>query len=267
MNIGIIGLGVVGNAIYRVFKEFNINVMGYDINTNKTKNTKEEILKCDIVFISIPTLYDSELLEFDKTGINDICNYLEINKFKGLVVLKCTVEPMTTYNISQKYKINIVHNPEFLTARIAYEEFKNQKHIVIGVCQNSNKQLVDKLINFYKTYFSKAEISLCDSTESETMKIVANSFYAIKVQYFTEIYLLCKKLNINYDKVIDMIVKNGWMCKMHTIIPGPDGHISYGGMCFPKDTNSLLQFETKMHIPHSVLEGCIIERNSMRKEN
>ena len=38
------------------------------------------------------------------------------------------------------------------------------------------------------------------------------------------------------------MLKNGWINPMHTTVPGPDGQLSYGGFCFPKDTNALLQF-------------------------
>ena len=63
------------------------------------------------------------------------------------------------------------------------------------------------------------------------------------------------------------MLKNGWINPMHTTIPGPDGTISYGGLCFPKDTNALMYFMEKFDVPHNVLEATINERNIMRKEN
>ena len=54
---------------------------------------------------------------------------------------------------------------------------------------------------------------------------------------------------------------------MHTTIPGPDGQVSYGGLCFPKDTNALLKYMEKVDVSHKVLEGCIRERNEMRKDH
>ena len=35
--------------------------------------------------------------------------------------------------ISKKYNLKLCHNPEFLTARTAYEDFHNQTHIVLGL--------------------------------------------------------------------------------------------------------------------------------------
>lgn len=76
---------------------------------------------------------------------------------------------------------------------------------------------------FFNKYFPNAEISITHSNESEMMKIVCNSFYATKIQYFTEIKLLCDNLEINYDNVRELILKNGWINPMHTTIPGHDG--------------------------------------------
>jgi UDP-glucose 6-dehydrogenase len=86
------------------------------------------------------------------------------------------------------------------------------------------------LKEFYKHYFSNAEITETTettSTESESIKIFCNSFYSVKVQFFTEIYLLCKKLNMDCNKIKDLMIKNGWINNMHTNIPGPDRQISF----------------------------------------
>ena len=61
-----------------------------------------------------------------------------------------------------------------------------------------------------------------------------------------------------------MMLNNGWINKMHTNVPGNDGKLSYGGLCFPKDTNALLEFFKENNVPHDVLKSVINERNSMR---
>jgi UDP-glucose 6-dehydrogenase len=52
-----------------------------------------------------------------------------------------------------------------------------------------------------------------------------------------------------------------------TNVPGHDGQISYGGLCFPKDTNALNKFMIKNKIPNSLMNACINERNSMRDDH
>jgi UDP-glucose 6-dehydrogenase len=99
------------------------------------------------------------------------------------------------------------------------------------------------------------------------MKSFVNCFYSVKVQFFTELYLLCQKNGSDYNKVKDMMLKNGWINPMHTTIPGPDGQISYGGYCFPKDTNALLQYMKNEESPSALMEACITERNEMREDH
>ena len=63
------------------------------------------------------------------------------------------------------------------------------------------------------------------------------------------------------------MLKNGWINPMHTNVPGTDGQLSYGGYCFPKDTNALLEFMKTQNSPHEVIEATISERNKIRKDN
>ena len=160
---------------------------------------------------------------------------------------------------------------EFLTAKTAYEDFHHQSHIVLGITSDKKESDLQDLIKFYQKYYPNAEISTCSSTESESMKIFCNSFYAAKVQFFTELYLLCQKNNTNYTVIKNLMLKNGWINPMHTTVPGPDGNISYGGYCFPKDTSALLAYMQRLTLSedetfHKVLEAVVQERNQMRQD-
>lgn len=263
MYISIIGLGVVGKATHDYFLEKGINVIGYD--KYKKIGNIENTLLCKIIFLCLPTPFDVNKKKFDKSSINEVCKYYSKNNYKGLIVLKSTVEPETTENLYKKYKINIVHNPEFLTAKTANEDVRNQKHIVIGIPNNIKYDLlVNELIRFYNIYNPKAEISLIKSNESELMKLSVNSFYAVKIQFFNEIYLLCDNLDISYNVVKNTMLKNNWISKMHTNVPGTDGKLSYGGMCFPKDTNALNEYLSYKQISNKIIDATIKERNKMR---
>ena len=226
------------------------------------------MFKCDIVFTALPTQYNTVDGEYDKESTHDTCKLLEEGNFKGVIVVKSTVEPGTTDRLSDKYpKLHFIHNPEFLTARTAYEDFHNQFHIILGQGKTCSDAKVENVKRFYNQYYSDANVSMCTSLESESMKVFSNCFYAQKVQIFTEYYLLCKKNGCDYDKVKDMMLKNKWINPMHTTIPGPDRNISYGGLCFPKDTNALLMYMKKLDVPHAVIESTINERNDMRDDH
>ena len=264
MKIGVCGLGFVGGAMFKSFNLKNIDTYGYDKFKESGIGKIEDLLECEIVFLCLPTLYDTTINEYNKDALHEVCEYLNTS-FKGIVVLKSTVEPETTNLLSNKYKnLKLIHNPEFLTARTAFEDLHNQSHIVIGKGINCNNGEEVVVKSFYEKYYSNAEISICSSTESESMKIMCNSFYSSKIMLFNEYYLLCKKNNTDFNKIKELMLKNKWINDMHTTIPGPDGQLGYGGACFPKDTNALYQYMKKKNTNCGVLEAVIEERNTLR---
>jgi UDPglucose 6-dehydrogenase len=218
--------------------------------------------------MALPTPYHEGKGEYEKEAIVETLEALDKVGFSGLIVIKSTVEPQTVTNLSNQFgNLAICHNPEFLTERTALDDFNNQSHIVLGIGPNCTDDQVLTLENFYREIFPASTISVCTSTESESMKLFANSFYSVKIQFFNELYLLCQTIGCSFDQVTDLMIKNGWINQMHTKVPGPDGKLSYGGSCFPKDTNALLNFMKRNNTPSSVLESTILERNSMRPEN
>ena len=273
MNICIIGLGFVGGAMYKSFKDKGLepgrNLFGYDkFCAEKGTGRFEDVFKCDIVFTALPTQYAVEDGHYEKESTYETCEELEKGKFNGVIVIKSTVEPGTIEYLSVRYPtLHFIHNPEFLTARSAYHDFHNQTHIILGGGPTCPADKLENVAIFYKKYYNTADISMSTSLESETMKVFSNCFYAQKVQIFTEYYLLCKKIGCDYEKVRSMIIKNGWVNPMHTVVPGPDGNISYGGLCFPKDTNALVMYMKKHDTPHAILDATIKERNTMRHDN
>ena len=267
MKVAIVGIGCVGSAILKDFTEKSINVVAYDKFKNGGIGRLEDTLLCDILFLCLPTMYSEKLKEYNKTSLIEVCTELSIYKYKGLVVIKSTIEPETTQKCSETFNLNFAHNPEFLSANTAYEDFKNQDHIVLGHPYNTDESILQPLIDFYSTYYPNAKQSILHSTESELMKISVNNFYSVKIQFFNEIYLLSENLGISYDKVKDTMLKNNWINQMHTNVPGTDGKLSYGGMCFPKDTNALNEYMIRKKVPNRVLQSTITERNMLRNDH
>ena len=268
MNIGIIGLGFVGDALHNSFMLKNIPMNLYDKYKNGGIGSFEEVLQSSIIFLCLPTLYDPKIKTYNTEALHETCMKLKEASYTGLVVIKSTVLPGTCDKLKEEYELNMIHNPEFLTARTARDDFHNQRHIVLGINENEiNKESkYYPIIEFYKTYYPTAKISTSKMVESESMKIYVNSFYAMKVQIFNEFYLLCQKNGSDFNSVVNMMLNNGWINFMHTSVPGPDGQLSYGGACFPKDTSALNQYMINMESPNKILNACIEERNTMRND-
>ena len=84
---------------------------------------------------------------------------------------------------------------------------------------------------------------------------------------FNMFFDLCKSKDIDYEVVKNAMFKNDWINPMHTDVPGHDGQLAYGGACFTKDTNALLEFCIRNGIQNKILDACIKERNIIREDN
>jgi len=265
MKVGIIGLGFVGGAMFQSFQEKGVDVHGFD--KYKKIGSFDKCLECEILFLCLPTQFNENTNCYDKSCIEEVCGSISGYNYNGIIVIKSTIEPLTTERLQKSYpELKFIHNPEFLTARTAFEDFHNQKHIVLGKSNIVTLQEIELVKDFYKFHYPDADISICSCTESESMKIYLNCFYSVKIQFFNELYLLSNKMGCDYNIIKDLMLKNNWINPMHTTVPGPDNQLSYGGYCFPKDTNALLNHMKRFESPHMVLQATVNERNNMRED-
>jgi nucleotide sugar dehydrogenase len=265
--VSIVGMGFVGNALFESFEKRNIKIIAYDKYKKLNNNILYDCTKAPIIFLCLPTPYCSKQNKYDMDAIHSVLNELNILQYTGLIVIKSTVEPTTTQTFSERYKsLSLIHNPEFLSVKTAIQDVDEQNHIIIGTTSNTNNQHVKLITYFFNIYYPKAYISVCTSNESESAKIFCNCFYSVKIQFFNELYTLCQKCDIDFEKVKSLMIQNGWINPMHTDVPGHDGKLSYGGACFPKDTQALLAFMKSHNSDHLVLENTVIEQQIMRND-
>lgn len=256
MKVGIIGLGVVGKAVYNVFKGKGADVIGYDIASVAT--VFEDLLHCEMLFLCLPS--PTTKSEQNLSAIKYTLFKLEHLKYKGVVVIKSTVLPGTTEKSQESVSFDMAHNPEFLSAKTAEEDFRNQKSILIG---SKRSAAIDKLKAFYEAIFPNVPMFISGSNETEMAKYMCNVSFAVKVGVFNEFYKVCQDMGIQYQDSIKMAVEaTPWLSAMHTMVPGTDGHLGWGGMCFPKD---VLAFLTLMQ-GNSVIKAALDQNVLLRPE-
>lgn len=66
-------------------------------------------------------------------------------------------------------------------------------------------------------------------------KMSRNAFLSMKVTFANILNDNCKKNNINYYTVKELLKRN-IDPTTHLDVPGPDGRFGFGGKCLPKDT-------------------------------
>jgi UDPglucose 6-dehydrogenase len=234
MKIGIIGNGFVGNALYQNFKD-KVETKVFDVRPEKCLSTKDEVVNSDIVFVCLPTPMKDDG-QCDLSYVEEFFRNVDSKK-DSLFVIKSTVPIGTTERMSRiRDDLRIVHNPEFLTAVNAVEDFRNSDRNIIGGYQKWCLELRD----FYLTHFPGTPIQIVTSKESETIKYFCNSYLAAKVAFFNNLYEMCNTLGMNFDSVKDGVISDTRIGSSHTKVPGPDGLMGFGGYCFPKDINALI---------------------------
>ena len=250
MNIGIIGQGFVGNAIYQKFKDY-YDINTYDLDSSKCNSSEQETLDNDIVFVCLPTPMNSDgscNVSLVESAIKR-CFEFGITK---TVVIKSTIPPGTTAKWNSLYhSLDIIFNPEFLTEANAVQDFENQTRIILG----GPRKATTKLKTIYSKVFPKASIIKTDSTYAEMVKYTTNSFLATKVSFANEIYQICKGLDVDYDKVIEYACYDERLGKSHWNVPGPDGDFGFGGHCFPKDLAALIHLAENLNVVDNVLSA------------
>ncbi len=263
--IGIIGQGFVGNAIYQKFKNY-FDVHTYDLDESKSNDTKENVIHQQYLFLCLPTPMNTngscnvDIIERELENIDLIADNQEIVK---TVVIKSTIPPGTTQKWNKKYEaLNIVFNPEFLTEANAVEDFSNQNRIILG----GPRPATTELRRLYSKVFPKAHIIKTDSTHAEMVKYLTNSFLATKVSFANEIYQVCEKLNIDYDKVVEYATLDDRLGKSHWNVPGPDGDFGFGGHCLPKDLSALIYLAMNLDTETNVLNA-VEETNDVVRTN
>ena len=255
MKIGILGQGYVGSAIKIGFekKYKNLNTFDKYKRFSSTVSSLEELTKSsNIIFICLPTpmkengecdigIVEKEIIKIDQYSTEP-----------KIIVIKSTVPPGTTKKIDTKSKnINIVFNPEFLTEQNFIEDFKKQNRIVLG----GNEKSVQVIEKVYKRIFPATTIIKTDATTAEMIKYLTNTFLATKVSFANEIKMICDKIDVDYDEVVEYSLYDKRLGNSHWAVPGPDGKLGFGGSCFPKDINALIYFAKEKGLDLDLLQS------------
>jgi len=231
-EIGIIGFGFVGQAVYSCIHEnINPNVAIYD----KYKNigSIDDVLSCKYIFCCVST--PSIKGEQPANELKEILNTLQEKNYNGIIIIKSTV----LYHHLDFPNLNIVFNPEFLNQNSFCEDFYNQSHIILGGRLDHSKSVE----SIYRSSFKLNEnvkFEFCSIKEAVEIKYIHNIYHAYKALFWHYV----QETTDNQRKIFDLyrkISKPNEMAKIYA-----DGKAGVGGACFPKDMvafNSLKNHE------------------------
>jgi|SRR5690554_64915 len=276
MKITVVGTGYVGLVSGVCFADIGVDVTCVDIDEEKINQLKEGIIPIyepgleemvernaksgrlkfttnleeamegsQVLFIAVGT-------PTGENGQADLKYVFQVAEEVGLylkdymvVVTKSTVPVGTTYKVKEIIEnqlkkrgvdipFSIASNPEFLKEGAAIDDFKSPDRVVIGIEDEKAKEIMFRL---YKPFQLSGERNIfMDIASSEMTKYAANAMLATKISFMNEIANLCELVGADVDWVRKGIGTDPRIGKKF-IYPG----VGYGGSCFPKDVNAIIQ--------------------------
>lgn len=261
LKVGIVGGGVVGRATAHCYLGHVAEVRVYDVRPERRTHPLDETLGCDLVFVCLPTPQARESLACDTTAVEHFFASLPDSCCSRNYVLRSTVPVGTTRRLARKYRLpNLVHSPEFLTARWATLDAQLPARNLIGhpdfapLEEDSDQYLLYEL---FLWRFPGVSVHRLKSDETEAVKLLTNGFYAVKVAYWNEVRWLIDSLGLDWGAVREAVLAGGTVHPLHTQVPGPDGKRGFGGSCLPKDLAALIDALDRADLPAEVTAAAL----------
>ena len=121
--------------------------------------------------------------------------------------------------------------------------------------------------NLYKWRFGESTpVIKTNYQTAELIKYMNNCFFATKVSFLNEMYQIAEKCGANWEEAVEGFVRDGRIGHSHMNVPGPDGKFGFGGSCFPKDIQAMINFADSLGISSDVLRGAWKKNLEVRPE-
>jgi UDP-glucuronate decarboxylase len=265
-RIGIVGGGMVGTATAMFGNVPNTTVLVYDTILDRCKpkdTTLNDLVYSTMIFVCVPTpsdttgRCDTSLVEKVVKKIRELASTKNITC--PPIFVRSTVTPGTCN------KLDVLFFPEFLREKHWSDDFRTTNTWYVGATYvdgdcTEKSEGISTLQNFIQKAYNSGIITsenfiIVPNTELELAKYARNSFLAVKVAYFNEIYELCTKLDLNWELVRSCIISDNRIGESHSHVPGHDGKFGFGGNCLIKDGSTLVNLMIDQISPCNVLSG------------
>ncbi|MFQ5707565.1 MAG: UDP-glucose dehydrogenase family protein [bacterium] len=287
MHVSVVGTGYVGLVTGTGFAEFGNDVICVDIDEEKIDNLNQGILPIYepgldvlvaknvkegrltfttdiekavenslVIFIAVGTPQKKDG-SADLRSVEDVAKQIarHINGYK-VIVNKSTVpvgsgewmKKVIKENSAGQCTFSVVSNPEFLREGSAIEDFMRPNRVVIG--SDSSEAIAIMKDLYSPLYLIETPFVITNLVSAELTKYAANAFLATKISYINEIANFCDIIGADVHQVARGMGLDQRIGKKF-LHAGP----GYGGSCFPKDTNALVQIGRKFNYNFQIVHS------------
>ena len=301
MNISIFGLGYVGCVGAACLAKLGHHVIGNDVSENKVNlinQGKPTIIEAEIddlireghdkglieatmdyhyavhhsevsfIVVGTPSSKEGHLnLNYIYNVARQLGEALKDKDEFHIVAIRSTVLPGTNQKVGEiiaeasgkerGMDFTVVSNPEFLREGTSVQDYMNPPLTLIG----TDSELAEaKFRKIYKDI--PGEFISTDIKVAEMMKYVNNTFHALKIVFGNEVGNICKALDIDSHKVMEIFCKDKQLnISPYYFKPG----FAYGGSCLPKDSKALRTLAHDLYVDVPVLNA-IDPSNEIQKK-
>lgn len=257
MNIGIVGLGIVGSAV-----KYGLDRLGHRISTFDIKNegSLADVVDTEIVYLCLPTP-QSKTGNCDTSVIEGmVADLLRQHCYKGIIAVKSTVVPGTTEKLTARFPdAAVCHVPEFLRERAAIVDFTDNHDVcVIGTDSDAVFETVKLSHGHYPKKFIKMS-----PTEAEIAKYFNNVYNATLITFANAFFEVCREAGAEYSAVKNAMVQRDHIFDKY--LDCNENLRGFGGMCLPKDTSAMAAFVRDRGLSIDLFQAVVDDNSKYEK--
>ena len=228
-----------------------------------TTDTAEGVRVADVIFIAVgtpPGDDGSANLEYVRAAARTIGDHIRPD---AVVVMKSTV-PVGTSGIVREEVASrtdsdfyMCSNPEFLKEGAAVDDFMYPDRIVCGVDAAPARERLEEL---YEPFVRSGNpVIFMDIASAEMTKYAANAMLATRISFMNQIAELCERTGADVERVRRGVGSDKRIGQSFLY-----AGTGYGGSCFPKDVQALIQTADDHSVDLTVLKA-VHETNERQK--
>jgi UDPglucose 6-dehydrogenase len=226
------------------------------------------IIEAHIVFVCVGTPSKSDG-SADLSAVFKVAHEIGKNtNYAFVIAMKSTVpvgtcksfEEIVNHELAlrgKQFTCTVVSNPEFLKEGNALEDFRRPDRIVIG---SSDPQAIEVMRRAYSTFTRNHDRTIVVQRESaELGKYASNAMLATRISFMNELSAISEKAGSDIEE-IRQIMGSDSRIGPKFLYAGP----GFGGSCFPKDLQALMQTGDQLDVPTALLKA-VFDVNKRQK--
>jgi UDPglucose 6-dehydrogenase len=190
----------------------------------------DSINRCDLVFISVPTPSRPDG-SCDVTAVEEVVGWVS-----RPMCIKSTIPPGTTDRLIAQTGKQIAFSPEY-TGETAFHPHKSRLSMDV-VAVGGRKDIAELIVHVYTLVLGPEPVYLVtDSVTAELAKYMENCFFATKVAFVAQFFLLARAFGADFTTMREIWAADARIGRSHSTIVGSPG---FSGRCLPKDLSAIL---------------------------